>query len=305
MVKLKGIIGYASIGMICLFIVFSNEAASSALNGMRLCRKVLIPTLFPMMVLTGIAVRSGVFGFLGRVGNKIFKPLFGIDGKYIISLAIGILGSAPTGAMAVKSLSSASENKDEAASALLLSSVVSFGFIYSVIGINYLDNLRRGVILFLFQIISVMIVASLLRPKKMPVFNREPSRAMPEKISAAVASSIRDASVNMLSVCGSVIFFSSLSGILLLLPVGESAKLFLCPFLELASGLEYISGRFSQDVTFILASCAVGWSGLSMIFQTLSVAGGEISPHKYIIGRCASALICTLLAVIGIRFGII
>ncbi len=304
MVKLKGAFGYASILFICLFIVFSNEAALSALNGMKLCGKVLVPTLFPMMVLTGIAVRSGVFSCFSKMGNKIFKPLFGIDGKYVISFIIGIFGSAPTGAMAVKNLSNDGES-DDAASALLLSSIVSFGFIYSVAGLEFLNNARRGVALFVFQILSVMLCAVFLRPKKPASVKPKNTSMTAEKLSTAVASSIRDASVNMLSVCGSVIFFSSLSGIFLSLPIGENVKLFICPLFELASGLEYISGRFSPDVTFILASSAVGWSGLSMIFQSLSVTDGKIPAHKYLMGRAVSALVCPLLSAAAIHMGIL
>ncbi|MBQ7779747.1 MAG: hypothetical protein IJ404_04555 [Clostridia bacterium] len=305
MVKHRSLFGYASLVFIFFYIVFSDIAARSALNGMKLCGKVLVPTLFPMMILTGIAVRSGVFNTLSRIGNKLFTPLFGICGKYIASFLIGILGSAPTGAMAVKNLSCEKESDSEKASALLLSSVVSFGFIYSVVGINILGSTRRGVALFFFQIVSVMLTAVFLRPKKSHFVKTKLTSMKSEKLSNAVASSIRDAAINMLSVCGSVIFFSSLSGIIVSLPIKENIKLFICPFLELASGLQYISGKFPPDVTFILVSSAIGWSGLSMIFQSLSVSEGKIPSHKYILGRVVSALICPILAFISINLGII
>ncbi len=305
MVKHRSLFGYITIVFIFFFTVFSDVAAHSALDGMKLCGGVLVPTLFPMMVLTGIAIRSGVFNALGRIGNKIFTPLFGIDGKYIISFFIGILGSAPTGAMAVKSLASENESDNEKSGALLLSSVVSFGFIYSVVGIGFLGSGRRGIALFGFQIISIMLTAAFLRPKKTGSVTIKRETLKAESISTAVASSIRDAATNMLSVCGSVIFFSALSGILVSLPIRENIKLFICPFLELASGLQYISGRFPPDLTFILSSSAIGWSGLSMIFQSLSVADGSIPSQKYILGRAVSALICPILAYISMNLGII
>lgn len=305
MVKHRSLFGYASLLFIFFFIVFSNIAARSALSGMKLCVDVLIPTLFPMMVLTGIAIRSGVFSALSRIGNKVFTPLFGVCGKYLASFVIGILGSAPTGAMSVKSLLSEKESDGERASALLLSSVVSFGFIYSFVGINILENARRGIALFVFQIISVMLTAYFLRSKKTRNITENQKTLKTEKASSAVALSIRDASLNMLSVCGSVIFFSALSGIVVSLPICESVKLFLCPFLELASGLEYLSGRYSNDAAFILSASAIGWSGLSMIFQSLSVSEGAIPPYKYILGRAVSALICPLLAFASINIGII
>lgn len=305
MVKHRSLFGYASLVFMFFYIVFSDTAARSALSGMKLCGLVLVPTLFPMMVLTGIAIRSGVFNALSRIGNKLFTPLFGISGKYIASFFIGILGSAPTGAMAVKNLSGEKESDKEKASALLLSSVVSFGFIYSVVGISILGSARRGVALFVFQMISIMLTAAFLRPKKSNYVKIQLTSMKSEKISTAVASSIRDAAINMLSVCGSVIFFSSLSGMIVSLPIKENIKLFVCPFLELASGLQYISGHFPPDITFIMVSSAIGWSGLSMIFQSLSVSDGKIPSQKYILGRAISAFICPILALISINLGII
>ncbi len=305
MVKRRSVFGYAVLLFIFLFTVFSDVVARSALDGMLLCAKRLIPTLFPMMVLTGIALRSGIFNGLTRIGDKVLSPLFGIDGKYISSFLIGIIGSAPTGAIAAKKIGSNTESDSEKASAMLLSSLVSFGFIYSVVGLGLLNNGKRGIALFIFQLQSVMITASIIKPKKRQTAKPYTAEMKATKLSVAVASSIRDAAANMLPVCGSVIFFSALSGIVVSLPINKGFKLFVCPFLELASGLEYLSEHFPPDTTFIVASSAIGWSGLSMIFQSLSVTDGSLPSHKYIIGRAVSALLCPLIAYITIYLGII
>ncbi len=302
--RLKAIFGYVSLFLIFVFTIFSNETAMSALSSIRLCYRVLVPTLFPMMVLTGIAIRLGALNSLGKLGNRLFSPLFGINGKYFISFIIGALGSAPTGALAVKNLTFEGDNDDEAQSGMLLSSVVSFGFIYSVIGLNYFHSGLHGILLFLFQIISVMITAAFLRPRKRLTDVIRVARS-PEKLSKAVAFSIRDAASGMLSICGSVIFFSALSGVIVSLPLPQGIKIFVCPFFELVSGIQYLSGKFAENTLFVIISSAVGWSGLSMIFQTISVSGDEISPSKYIIGRAVSALICPMLALLAIWLRII
>ncbi len=304
MVGNKSILGYASLAFIFFFLVFSDAAARSALNGMTLCAKVLIPTLFPTMVLTGIAVRSGVLNSLCKIGSKLFPRLFGIDGRYIISFVIGLLGSAPTGAMAVKALS-CGKDKRNAESALLLSSTVSFSFIYSVVGNGLLNDGRRGIALFVFQIISVSLTAMIMRPRNKTYMKATITEGKKENFPTAIASSIRDASAGMMNVCGSVIFFSAVSGIFISLPISENIKLFICPFLELSSGLNYISGKLSRDIAFVLASSAVGWSGLAIIFQSISVTENEIPAYKYIIGRAVSLILCPILAFISIHLGII
>ena len=304
MVGNKSILGYASLAFIFFFLIFSDAAAHSALNGMTLCAKVLIPTLFPTMVLTGIAVRSGALSTLSKIGSKLFPRLFGIDGRYIISFLIGLLGSAPTGAMAVKNLSDG-EDKCNAASALLLSSTVSFSFIYTVVGKGMLYSGRRGIALFVFQIISVALMAMIMRPKNRKHRKTTMTEEKTENFPTTVASSIRDASAGMINVCGSVIFFSAVSGIFISLPISENVKLFICPFLELSSGLNYVAGKFPPDIAFVLASGAVGWSGLAMIFQSVSFAENEIPAHKYILGRAVSLILCPILAFISIHLGII
>lgn len=305
MVKRKGIyLGYLTLSLIFAVLFFSSEASLAALNGMKLCAYKLIPTLFPMMVLSGIIVRSGVLFGLSRLGNKIMMPLFGISGIYIAPMLIGTIGSAPAGASAVKGVADKND-PNGSASAFLLSSVVSVGFLVSAAGNGLLSNPKRGLALYVFQMISVTVSAVFMRPKKSDPNAGADYNLDSPSVSRMISLSIREAAENMLAVCGSVIFFSSLCGIAFTLPLGMRTKVFVSAFLELASGMKIISESFPPDLAFIIMSGAVGWSGLSMICQSISASKGSIPVGKYIIGRALSALICPILASASIYLGII
>ncbi len=288
MVKHKGLyLGYLTLALVFAVLLFSSKASLSALNGMKLCAYKLIPTLFPMMVLSGIIVRSGVLFALSRLGNKIMMPLFGISGIYIVPMLIGTIGSAPAGASAVKGVAGKNDPSGSA-SAFLLSSVVSVGFLVSAAGNGLLSSPKRGAALYVFQMISVMVSAIFMRSKNEDKADNISYNLDSPSVSGVIAQSIREAAENMLAVCGSVIFFSSLCGIAFTLPLGIRTKVFVSAFLELASGLKIISESFPPDLAFIIMSGAVGWSGLSMICQSISASGGNIPVGKYIVGRAVS-----------------
>ncbi len=292
---------------IVVFLIFSEEASSSALNGIRLCFEKLIPSLFPILTVSGIFVRSGGAEGISRISDRFFKRLFGIGGENALPFVMGLLCSAPAGASALKSIREGQKSKgDDGSLALLLSSSVSVGFFISFVGGQLLNSKKRGLAVFLIQLISTIISALLLRSKKAsPMTSKKrPSECHPSFFEMTAAS-LRDATQGMLSICGSVIFFSSLSGIALSCPISEGAKGFISAFFEITSGSSYISSRFPPDTALVLICAAAGWSGLSMIFQAISSSDSDIPIGKYITGKALSALICPIIALAALKIGII
>ncbi len=292
---------------IVIFLIFSEEASRSALNGIRLCFERLIPSLFPILTVSGIFVRSGGAEGISHTSDGIFKRLFRIGGENALPFIMGLLCSAPAGASALKSIREGQKSKsDDGSLSLLLSSSVSVSFFISFVGGQLLLSKKRGLAIFLIQLISTVMSALLLRPKKastMP-YKTLPSDRRPS-FSEITVSSLSDATKSMLSICGSVIFFSSLSGIALSCPISNGAKGFISAFFEITSGTSYISSCFPPDAAFVLICAASGWSGLSMIFQAISSSGGDIPIGKYIAGKALSALICPIIALTALKFGII
>lgn len=292
---------------IFIFLVFSEQASRSALHGMTLCAERLIPSLFPMLTASGIFVRSGGADRIARFSDGIFRRLFGISGKNALPFIMGILCSAPAGASALKSIREGQKSKsDDGTLSLLLSSSVSAGFLISFVGGQLLRSKKRGLAVFLIQLTATVISALIFKQKNSsPPYTESIKSAPRQSISKMTVSSLHDALQSTLSICGSVIFFSSLSGIALSLPLSEGGKGFISAFFEITSGASYLCSHFSFDRAFVLICSAAGWSGLSMIFQGISSSGGDIPIGKYIAGKALSAFICPIIALLALKMGIV
>ncbi len=298
----RNLMGIGALTFIAFFLVFSERASTSALNGMKLCVYTLIPSLFPIMCLNSMLIESGIAlkisGIIGRPVSKIF----GIKKDYALPLFISALSSPPAGAA---SLCKLADQKDGEALAipLLLSSSVSLGFTVGFLG-NILKDPKRGAAVFFIQLISLLLSALLLNSKKtypQTVIHR---RAPQKKPSLILSDSLSDSLRSMIAICGSVVFFSALSGIFVSLPIPELFKAFLCSFLEITSGASFISSSFPPDTAFVWISMATGWTGLSMHCQVMAVKG-DIPCSKYLLGKGLSAFISSLLALLLLRTGMI
>ena len=61
-----------------------------------------------------------------------------------------------------------------------------------------------------------------------------------------------------------------------------------------------MSGLSTSPINLALAAFILGWGGISVHFQTLSVIGGtDIKTARYIIGRFVIALMGSALALLG------
>ncbi len=299
----KNFIGIFSLIFTAVFLIFSPVASSSAVSGLSLCATKLIPTLFPLTVLSLTLMKSGLADKLSSFAEPFFRRAFRISGKSVLPVFIGIFCSAPAGASALKSIGG-EMGDDERSSALLMSSSVSLGFNVGFVG-QLLGAARRGLAVFAFQLISLVIAAFILRPKEMPASFAVTKKREAYSPFSIVSEAITEAAQSLLIICGSVVFFSSLGGIFLSLPIGDALKCLISAFLEMTSGADVLASRFDGNTAFVFISSAIGWSGLSMVFQVISCAGHGVPMGKYICGRVLAALLCPVLALFALRLGII
>lgn len=72
------------------------QAVSGGVSrGLSICSTVIIPSLFPFLVLAGFLVRSGVGAALGRRLERPVRFLFGLPGCCASAILIGMIGGYP------------------------------------------------------------------------------------------------------------------------------------------------------------------------------------------------------------------
>lgn len=278
----------ASLGML-LLILDSRCALESAQDGMELCIRTVIPSLFPFLFLSGLATVA-LWGNCGWL-LKLAAAAVGIPrGGEVLFLA-GFLGGYPAGAAAVgSSYRSGHLNRETANRLLAFCSNAGPAFLFGMIAPQF-PKVWMAWCLWGIHILSAALVGTVL--------------PCPEVVQAAVCGKTVTIKENMratlsimATVCGWILLFRILIGfldrwILWLLP--ETVRVVVWGMLELSNGccsLQEIGDVYHR---FIAAAFMVSFGGICVALQTASVLSG-LSMKHYIGGKLMQALFSVLLA---------
>lgn len=292
---------YMCVFLLVLFFKNSDAASVWVSRGLELCAKKLIPSLFPFMALSSLMILSGA-------GEKIFKiferpvcGLFGVGKECCAPIILGWLCGFPVGAKcASELLSSDSVTLEEYKRILCISSMPSPAFLIGAVGNGMLHNAVLGIALYFISLASCMatgifikIIAGRTEPPKKNIAKRPP-----DSFAVCVTRSVTESSVSMLYVCGFVVFFSAflgaMEGVLSFFCLSETCTSMIFCFFEMTSGLSRLC-TFS-NTSLPLMAMAVGWSGLSVHFQTAAMCSAEKRGFvAYLMSHTARTVLCGIL----------
>ena len=85
-------------------LIWPQAPAAGVSRGLSICSSVIIPALFPFLVLSGFLVRSGLSAKMGRRLDRVTRFLFGLPGCCGAGILIGFIGGYPAGGVAVGEL---------------------------------------------------------------------------------------------------------------------------------------------------------------------------------------------------------
>lgn len=282
---------------------FPAAAATGVSRGLSVCGEVIIPSLFPFLVLTGVFIRTGLASRVGYLSGAVTGRLFGLSGGSASVLLIGMIGGYPAGAVAVRELLERREI-DRREALRLLTFCVNGGpaFIIGTVGARLLGSAYKGLLLYAAQLLACLLLA---------VFSKRgataPAQSHPvmrnSSLSAAFSAAIERATTSVLTMSGFVLLFSALltlteaSGIkgVMLLPFtgSKTAAALYTALWEVSCGTMELAGcRVGGPLLAFLLGAALGWGGISVSMQI----GGMLSEHlllraSYWLGRLQHALL--------------
>lgn len=310
-VSLKGLgFCYMTLFLIILFFKSSSAASEWVSAGLRICAVRLIPSLFPFMVLSSLAVSSGAGRLVPKAVQRLFWLIFGVGSDGTSAIVLGWLCGFPVGAKCAGDLyGTARIDADEYKRIVCISSTPSPAFLIGAVGKGMLNSTPMGVCLYVISIVSSVTVGIVLGRRSQKDSSGSPV-AQGKRIGFAEAftRAVSESAVGMLNICAFVVFFSAFLGVLenALSPIGLSNTVssIIFGFFELTSGLSRISSLTDSSV-FCLCALAVGWSGLSVHFQTVSVCSGKpFSLSSYLLTHLLRSVICPILAMALMFFGV-
>ncbi len=277
-------------------------------SGLRICAERVIPSLFPFAVLSSLFVDLGGARVLGKITGGIVSRLFGISSCSAFPFLAGMLCGFPVGAIvSVKLYKKGMIGTAELQRLLILSSIPGSAFLISAVGISIWSSRPFGTALYFIQIISTALIGIALRFVSPLTDLKHCPKSSDDRENGIVlfCDSVGDCALSMLRICGFVLFFVSAVGTLCTvfedLGLPSAMKVPLLGFFEMTGAVTLAPTLGSGGAVW--TAFFVGWSGLSVHFQIMSVCRGiTMSYRPYFAAKAVQGVLSALLAYLYIHF---
>lgn len=304
----KNIFYICIISLIVLILCRSEYVIEYVKDSINICYELIIPTLFPFFVCSGLLIYSGFGGILAKFSQKFMRPLFNVSPSGAAAFVLGIISGFPLGAItAVQLYRCGNISKSEAERLLAFCNNSGPLFIIGSIGTAIYGKPVWGALLYAIHIFTSVAVGIIFG-----FYNKNKHTAPPTRLntveltlSEVFSKALSEASKNIITVCFSIIFFSTISRVLL---VNTNLPNVLD---TLISGIfEFSTGTLKTSMLdrslyekLILTSFIVGFSGICVHIQVMAVtAGSGLSLKPYILGKALHGIIAALLSAAVFRF---
>lgn len=284
-----------------LLVAMPAEAAAGARRGLDVCAGVIVPSLLPFMIFSRLLTALGVPQALAALSRPLLGRL-GISPYAAAPLFLGFTGGYPVGAASLGTLvRDGMLTRSEGERILPWCNNTGPAFIVGAVGSGVFGSGRLGLALYLCHILAALTLALCSARRTHHAVPPPVAAAPPRSFVQAFPDSVRDAAAATVGICAFVVFFSVLAallralGLLGGLALGLSRctgaepqfSLALCTgLLELGSGIGAMAGLPVTPENLALAAFLLGFGGLSVHCQTLSVlADTNIKCARHFVGR--------------------
>lgn len=254
-----------------LLLAGSDTAGEAAADAVKMCAAVLIPSLFPYMVISGMAVSLGAMRYIGRLCAPICRRVFRLPGVSAGAVLLGALCGFPIGAQTACGLYEERQlTRSQTERLIAIANNTGPAFVIEVVGAHCWGSRGFGIAVYLAQILSALCIGAVyarLTPKGPADAAEVHPHPVPQKdVLTCFAQAVSAAAASVLTVCGFVVFFAV---------VTEFLRRFRGSgpwFFPAAAILEFTQGtaaaaELGGSMGAFLTGFAVGWSGISVFAQ--------------------------------------
>lgn len=284
-----------------LMLLFPAETKSSALSGLLLWSKTIVPTLFPFMIISGIITETGSYDLFCSLSRFITKYFFKLSYYSGYPLFIGLLCGFPMGSKIISDMVKAQRlTLAEGNILLTFCNNISPAFVISFI-CGYALNLdgKTSFCLSFAILFSPLLTGSfmshILRHKQTDVDTDtyKMSAAPPHEFSFEKCLSHSIEAV--LKLGGYIVFFSIICGLTSIFMKDKTIYAILSSFLEITTGVFNLSGLDTPFSIYLICLFS-SFGGLCALFQTKSmISGSGLNIFYYVSGKILTAVISIIL----------
>lgn len=282
---------------ICMMMLILDSRTSilGAADGIDICLKTLIPSLFPFIILS-ILLTDALLGESIRFLQPITKLCRLPRGGESL-LAIGFLAGYPVGAQNVAlAWKRGALSRADAQRMVVFCNNAGPAFIFGFLGQLFQNSLYPWM-LWMIHILSALAVG-LLMPAENTVSTAELNNSN-ISVSEALAKSIHV----MAQICGWVLLFRIMLLFLqrwIFFFIPTVCQILITGFLELANGCLLLQVLPCDGLKFILSSLMLGFGGICVYLQTRSISDG-LSLYLYLPGKILQGCISFMISY-GVQF---
>ncbi len=252
------------LSILMIIIIKPATATTGIKNGISLLLTIIIPSLFPFLVLASFIASSKAFYNLSGIFKPFTTKIFKINKNGFIPILMGLTGGYPIGAKVTADLYKSNRLTQNEAERLMLFTVNSGpAFALTAVGTNMLGNSLSGIILYISTILTSLTIGFLCRflsdKKELEVSNTITC----EKAENVFINSVASGASAIINISAWVLTFSCISEIIFTFNLGEKASLFLNAILEVSNGCKVCSAVVSLP----LISAILGFGSFSVICQ--------------------------------------
>ena len=310
-----------------LLLMDPQTAAAGAKRGLLLWFDVLLPALFPFILVTRLLTATNLVAVFSRVLYPFLGPLLGVSPNGSFCVLTGFLCGYPMGAKTICDLREGGGlSRQEAAFLLTFCNNASPGFVTGFLAVSCLGGPSLGLPLLLILYGVPLLYAGVgsrlghrkpggheaaLRHRRASGHGESPSQSLqacgvPQALQLS-RMDLGDAVYNSLGtsalIGGYVMAFSLLAAFPQSLPfLPPAVKALLCASLEITSGAPALCQAFRQETAFVLLCAFASFGGLSAAAQTSTfIKKSGLSIRSYFLHKLFQALLSAAAALAAAR----
>ncbi len=287
--------------VISAMFIFPSEMTHNIKETFIGCAGNVLPTLFPFMVISNVIVKMNIIRPAEKILEKPFSKLFNLPAASVTPFLLGLTCSFPVGAAATaESYKNNLLTKEEAEKTVALSDNTGPGFIIFLAGISIARNLKTGILIYISQIISSVMIGTLFLRKRTKEKSAIQTKERPSKVyfGKSLATSVTEAVSSCGTVAGNVVFFSLfLKAITIVFRItNRRIYMILNVILEFSGGVKE-SLLLNSPAGVALAAFSVCSGSVSVLFQTQGILSDlDLSVSRTVFFKLAqgvtSGMIC-------------
>lgn len=284
--KKKGIADWSAVAAltaVCLLLLsYPNAMATGISRGLSVCSTVIIPTLYPFMLMAGWLMNTPLCRRSGRTADKVTGWLFGLPGCCGPAILFSLVGGYPAGAIAIAQLRERGQiTKEETQRMTAFCIGGGPGFVVSTVGAGLLGRVSAGWMLYAAQVTATVAIGILLGRGHRQTRTRVHMPVPPSKSAAQIVS---DTCSSLLTLCGFVALAAAglalaegcgfTRGVASVIGVNVSTvSAVLAAITEVSCGCIALAGQ--GVLTPLWLSLALSWGGLSVQGQVAAALPQE------------------------------